>query len=267
MATTICAVDVGNTTTTLGVFRGKRLMGTLRLPHSSNPPTSFYPTAIRRFLTSHALGRGNNARSVIASVVPKLTPVFSEILDDYLGSVPLIVSSVLQFGMRMYYDDPRTLGADRICSSIAAYEKFGGPVLVVDFGTATVYNVVSERGDFLGGAISPGIATAAVSLHRRTAQLPAVVLRFPRRPIGRSTVANIQAGVLFGALDAMEGMVRRLRMLLTKKPVVVATGGYAHLLSRRTHVIDRVEPNLVLEGARIVYERVSIQLTSSKSFS
>jgi type III pantothenate kinase len=172
----------------------------------------------------------------------------------------MIVDSSIDPGIRIHYADPNALGADRLCSAVAGFAKYGGPLIIVDFGTATTYNVIASNGDFLGGVIAPGIGTSALSLHNRAAQLPNVELLLPKNAIGSDTMSSMQSGILLGSIDAMIGMVKRiqeeLRQRETRVAAVVATGGFSEFMEEQTGVIQYVEPALVLDGIRLIYERV-----------
>jgi type III pantothenate kinase len=211
---------------------------------------------MKSFCEEHSIGAKKLDGMVIASVVPVLTEAYTRMSEKYLHIKPLIVSSKLDLGITIHYEDPTTLGADRICTTIAAHKKYGGPAIVVDFGTATTYDVISKQGDFLGGVIAPGVETAAGELFRRTTQLPKVDLQFPANVLGNSTKACIQSGVLFGAVEGTDGLVRRIKRVAGKHAIVIATGGYAKLIAEMSHEIKYVQPSLVLEGARLIYERV-----------
>jgi type III pantothenate kinase len=245
----ILAIDIGNAHTKIGFFRRKTLARSTTLP-SVPPPTM---QSIRRKLVPPRGGELEGA--VISSVVPALTKRYAAAIQEKYGLQPLIVSGKMNVGIAIHYKHPSKLGPDRICAAVAAYKRFGGPVIIVDFGTATTYGVIMKNGEFLGGAISAGIRTSANALARGTAKLPAVSLSFPDHPVGKTTVRNIQSGILFGALDAVEGMVKRLKSIAGRGTTVIATGGFAKLVASRTNIFDAVVPDLVLEGAHLIYER------------
>ena len=194
--------------------------------------------------------------TVISSVVPSLAKKYWSLVEHHLRIKPLIISGALDIGLRIHYRNPRALGADRICSVVAAYHRYGGPLIVVDAGTATTYNVITKDGTFLGGVIAPGIHTASLGLHQRAAQLPSVELHFPKSIIGRTTIENIQSGILYGAVDAMEGMIKRIKVITGKQTKVVLTGGFSHLIKAKSNIAVNVVPSLVLQGAHLIYERV-----------
>ena len=251
----ILAIDIGNTRTTLGLFKGKKLTGTMHFPSASLSTKEFVWKTLNRLFRQLRVSPSVLSGVVISSVVPTSTKMISTVTKQKLHLHPLIVSGRLNTGIRIQYKAPAALGADRICSAVAANTKYGGPVIIIDAGTATTYSVVSKNGTFLGGAITPGMITAAFALHQGTAQLPNIPLRFPRNVIGESTMENIQSGILYGTVDAMEGLVRRIKKLTGKRTKVILTGGFSHLLKTKARFVDKVEPTLVLEGARLIFER------------
>jgi type III pantothenate kinase len=192
----------------------------------------------------------------ISSVVPDLTDVFESLARKYFHVEPVTVTASLDLGIRVLYTDPSVVGADRLCNAIAGFRKYGGPLVVIDFGTATTFDVISASGDYLGGVITLGLESTASELHRRAAKLPKIELRFPSSVIGKETEASMQSGVMFGAVDAVEGTIRRISAELGTTPRVIATGGLAGILAARTKVIEACEPSLVLDGVRMIYERV-----------
>lgn len=247
----VLAVDIGNTHTNLGLFRGKRIASRRRTS------TKECNTAAKAAAAAARLGFAPREVSgvVIASVVPGRTAVWVA-LARRLGTEPVLVSGTARRGISIKYDRPASLGADRICNAVAVHARYGGPSVVVDLGTATTCDVVSSRGGFLGGVIAPGLGAMAEALHASTAQLPRVPLRFPRGVIGTSTVESMQSGIMFGSVGAIEGFVERIRKLLGSDVKVIATGGLARLVSRHTRVFDAVDPDLVLRGAKLIYDRV-----------
>lgn len=253
---TILAIDAGNTQTTFGLFKGKRLAGTMHISTGSLSNREQARKELRQFLQKQRISDKTLSGVVISSVVPACTKDLSFVVKRHLQREPVIVSAALNTGLRIHYKIPATLGADRICGAVAGFHKYGGPVIIIDAGTATTYDVVSKDGRFLGGAIAPGILTAASALHQQTAQLPRVILRFPKSVIGTTTSENIQSGILYGTIDAMEGMVRRMKTITGKRTKVILTGGFSHLLKTKTGVVDAIEPALVLHGARLIFGRV-----------
>jgi type III pantothenate kinase len=257
------AIDIGNTHTVIGIYKKERLITDCRLT------STLQRTKDEIFAQVHSslIEVGTNIKKIngigISSVVPNLTKVYSAMAKKYFRQEPMIVSTELNLGIKILYDNPKSLGTDRICNAIAGYSKYGGPLIIIDFGTATTYDVIATNGDFLGGVIAPGIETSAISLHRRTAKLPRVIgikLYLPKTVIGTNTISSMQTGILCGALDAMTGMVNRIQKELhehqSKKAVVIATGGFSTFVAEQTRIIQHVEPTLVLDGIRLIYERL-----------
>jgi type III pantothenate kinase len=252
----LLAVDVGNTHTVVGVYEGPSLRADWRLASLTHRTHDECWLMIRNFCVEAGIDPHQLTGVGISSVVPDLTDVYEDLARRYVGVEAVSVSAALDLGMPVLYRDPTAVGADRLCNAIAGYQEFGGPLIIIDFGTATTYDVVSARGEYLGGVISLGLESSAVELHRRAAKLPRIELHFPPTIIGTDTIASIQAGVMFGAVDAMEGTVRRIRKELGAEARVIATGGLAAIMARHTDVISVCVPSLVLDGVRLIWERV-----------
>jgi type III pantothenate kinase len=252
----LLAVDIGNTHTGLGVFQHDRLIATHRLPTSRTRNSAETWNAISPFLSGTGISPNTLTGFGISSVVPEATAVFEEIARDPLRSPPVTVSASLALGIKIIYENPASLGADRICNAVAGFHKYGGPLIVIDAGTATTYDVVNEQGDFLGGVIALGFGTQAAELHRRTAQLPEIELRLPPSVIARNTRDAMQAGIVIGGIEAMEGLVRRIRNELGTPAKVIATGGLSQQVASLSPIITACEPYLVLEGVRLIVERL-----------
>jgi len=261
----ILAIDIGNTRTTIGFFRRGKLLSEFQLETSSSRTGDELWIFVQE-CTRH-LGKIPEGIQgiVISSVVPAATTAFRSMSVKYLKFQPLIVRGDLDLGISVGYDDPLTVGADRLCAVVAAFAKYGGPAIVVDFGTATTFDAVTKKGEYLGGAIAPGPGTAARALHDGTAQLPPVDVAFPESVIGTSTPAAIRSGVLFGSLEGADGIIRRMKRIVGKHAVVIATGGYAGIMAELSHEIRYIEPTLVLEGARLIFERVHRPKPARKS--
>ena len=193
----------------------------------------------------------------ISSVVPDLTFGFEHLARKHFGVEPVTITGALDFGVQVHYKDVSAVGADRLCNAVAGFEKYGGPLIIIDFGTATTYDVVATNGDYLGGVITLGLESTAAELHRRAAKLPRIELRFPPSAIGNDTASSMQSGVLFGNIDAVEGMVKRIRAELGSPVRVIATGGLARTIAAHTSVIEAVEPSLVLDGIRLILGRIA----------
>ncbi len=251
----ILAIDIGNTHTVFGVYNKSKLLGDCRVTSFVTRTEDEFGILVKNFCIEMKIPVRKIKHIGISSVVPNLTGVIYRMSIKYFNIEPLIVSSELNLGVKILYDDPTTVGADRICNAIAGFTKYKSALIIVDFGTATTYDVVSEKGDYLGGVIAPGIETSAAELHRRAAKLPRIDLHFPKNVIGKTTDSSMKSGVLYGALDAMEKMIERIKKELPTKPTVVATGGFSELIFSRSKVVDYHEPTLVLEGVRIITEK------------
>ncbi|MCX7683471.1 MAG: type III pantothenate kinase [Anaerolineae bacterium] len=248
------AVDIGNTNITFGLYEGETLGPRWRIRTIHEKMPDEYGILVVQLFRHRGCQPEQVTGAVIASVVPPLTPIFQQVCRDYLGQEALVVGAGVKTGVRICYDNPHEVGADRIVDAAAVRALYGVPACVVDFGTATTFDAVSAEGDYLGGAIAPGIMIAAQALFERTAKLPRIELTRPPSAIGRNTVHSMQSGLLFGYVGLVEGMVARFKAELGPQTRVVATGGLAELVARETRVIDVVDPWLTLHGLRIIYE-------------
>lgn len=250
----LLTVDIGNTNLTLGLYEGEKLGPRWRLATVHDRMPDEYGLQFLGLL-NHA-GHTPDVLSGIcmASVVPPLTGMVVEACCEYLGFDPLVVDTGVKTGVRIRYEDPRAVGADRIADAAAVQRLYGGPACVVDFGTATTFDGISSNGDYLGGAISPGIGISAEALFLRTAKLPRVDLQRPPAAIGRNTIHAMQSGLLFGYVALVEGMVARFRTELGPEMKVIATGGLAEVVARETDVIQVIAPWLTLDGLRIIWD-------------
>jgi len=250
----LLAIDIGNTNITFGLYEGDELgpRWRIRTIHEKTPD-EYGMLMVQLF--DH---RGHKPQEIsgiaIASVVPPLSQAFQEASRSYIGVEPLLIDAGVRTGVRIRYDDPRQVGADRVVDAAAVRALYGVPACVVDFGTGTTFDAVSADGDYLGGAIAPGIGIAAQALFERTAKLPRVELRRPPSAIGRNTPHAMQSGLVFGYVGLVEGMVARFKAELGLETRVVATGGLAEVIAKETSVIDVVDPWLTLHGLRIIYK-------------
>lgn len=250
----LLVIDLGNTILTLGVFDQRQLKYQWRLTTERNRTEDEYGLQLLGLLETYGLKPSGIKGIVLSSVVPPLTEWVLRACQDYLKIDPLMVSADLNLNVKVLYDNPSAVGADRLADAVAIQANYGGPACAIDFGTATTFNAITGSAEYLGGAILPGIATAADALVSRTAKLPPIELKAPPSVIGRNTVHAMQAGLIYGYVALVEGMVERFRKELGKEMKVIATGGHAQKIADHTHVIDKVEPWLTLEGLRLIWE-------------
>jgi type III pantothenate kinase len=250
----LLAIDVGNTNITAGVFAGEKLKASWRLAPDPNRLADEYGVLMVNLLAHEGMGCEQIDAAVIGSVVPDLELVFETVCRRYFDVRPLVVSVGVRTGLRILYDSPPDVGADRVADAVAAIRLYTPPLIVVDLGTATVFDAISKDGDYLGGAIAPGLAIAAEALFQRAARLYRVELARPKSAIGRNTTAAVQSGVIFGYVGLVEGMVGRSKQELGGEAKVVATGGWAQMMAAETPVIDVVDTNLTVTGLRFIYE-------------
>ena len=252
----LLAIDVGNTDTVFGVFDGHRLTATFRLRSDPALPEPEFARLLSGAFAGHQIPLGDIEKTVIASVVPAMAPLLSAFGRSHLSRPPVWIHPDRIPTMPNRCDSPAEVGADRIVNALAAYRKYRTGLIVIDFGTATTFDVVSEEGEFLGGAICPGIGIAAEALIGKTAKLPRVELKVPKAVIGKNTTEAIQSGLMFGYGGLVDGMVKRIGQELGKPPRVIATGGLAPLMEGVSETIDTVAPDLTLEGLRILGEEL-----------
>jgi type III pantothenate kinase len=251
----LLAIDVGNTETVLGVFQGSELASHWRIATRPERTADELALLFGGFLEQEGLSFSRQITGVaLASVVPDQTQALREMVDRYFHFPPVVLEPGVRTGMPILYDNPKEVGADRIANAVAAYDRYGGPAVVVDMGTATTFDVISAGGEYLGGVIAPGIRVSAEALFGATARLSRVELVSPRSVIGKNTVESIQSGLVLGTASMIDGMVERIEKDLGDA-TVIATGGLADLVLERCGSIDRHEPWLTLEGLRLIYER------------
>jgi type III pantothenate kinase len=251
----LLTVDAGNTNTVLGLHEGPALKAHWRLTTRREQTPDEYGILVRNLFAASGVEPRAIEGAAIASVVPPLTPVLVSLARTYLGLEPLVVEPGVRTGMPILYEPPGDVGADRIVNGVAAFAAYGGPVIVVDFGTATTFDVVTKKGEYVGGVICPGIGISADALFQRAARLPRVDVRNPGKVIGRSTVGSIQAGLYFGYAEMVQGIIGRIRGELGEPARVVATGGLAEALAADIPAIEAVDPVLTLTGLRLIWER------------
>lgn len=251
----LLTIDIGNTNITFGVYNGQNeLQYHWRIKTDQGRMADEYGIIMLGLMRHEGLRFDQIQGVAMASVVPPLTRVFVEMVKRFIKQTPLVVDAGVKTGVNILYDSPRDVGADRIVDAVAVYKLYGGPACSVDFGTATTFDAISAKGDYLGGAIAPGIGVAAEALFSRTSKLPQVDLVRPPKAIGANTVHAIQSGLIFGYVSMVEGMVARYRKELGENMRVIGTGGLAETIARETEVIEIVNPWLTLEGLRMVWE-------------
>jgi type III pantothenate kinase len=251
----LLTIDVGNTNTVLGVHEGEELRAHWRLTTRREQTTDEYGILVRSLFLASGIDPAAIGGIALASVVPPLTPGLVALSRQYLGHDPLVVEPGVKTGMPILYEPPGDVGADRIVNGVAAFAAYGGPVVIVDFGTATTFDVVTGKGEYVGGVICPGVGISADALFQRAARLPRVDVRHPGRVIGRSTVGSIQSGLYFGYAAMVEGILARIKAELGEPARVVATGGLAETMAAEMPSIEKVDLVLTLTGLRLIWER------------
>jgi type III pantothenate kinase len=238
----------------MGLYQGTELITHWRIATDHQKMADEYAMLILSLFERSGQDPASVEGVIVSSVVPPLTGIFEKLSGRYFGQTALVVGETIDAGVRILYQNPAEVGADRVVNAVAAYYHYGAPACVVDFGTATTFDALSVEGDYLGGAIAPGIGIAAEALFQRTAKLPRIDLVRPPAVIGKNTVQSMQSGLLFGYVGLVEGMVERFRKELGPEMKVIATGGLAPLIAAETEVIDAVDPWLTLEGLRLIWE-------------
>lgn len=259
----LLAVDIGNTNIAIGVFQGQRLVQQWKIRAEKEKTCDEYGITLLNLLSSSGLEGARIESAIISSVVPPLTPIFQELAKNLFKLQAFVVGPGLKTGMPILYENPLEVGADRVVAAVAAFSKYGGPTIVVDFGTATTFDAVSSKGEYLGGAIAPGIQIAAEALYLKTAKLPRIEIKKPKRAVGRTTVSSMQSGLYFGYIGLISRIIEEMREELGEETKVVSTGGFAAQISHEISSIRFHEPHLVLEGLRIVHERNREKKSSS----
>lgn len=251
----LLAIDVGNTNVVLGVYQGKELLVSWRISTNRYQTADECGVILKNLFYQSGIDESKLDGIIISSVVPPLMLSLHEMGQKYFSIKPMIVGPGIKTGLNILMDNPREVGADRIVNAVAGIELYGGPLIIVDFGTATTFDAISERGDYLGGAIAPGISISMEALFQHAAKLPRVELVKPKKVIGRDTVTSMQAGIIYGFVGQVDGIVRRMAREFSAKPTVVATGGLCSLVAGESETVEIINPLLTLEGLRIIYER------------
>ncbi|MCI9217955.1 type III pantothenate kinase [Lachnospiraceae bacterium 42-17] len=252
----LLVIDIGNTNITLGVFRGEELLGTFRMMTKQPRTSDEYGVMLRELVERQGILGTDIDAAIVASVVPDIMHSFGSAMIKYFGIRPMVVSAGIKTGIRIVTENPKQVGADRIVDAVAAYTIHGGPVIVIDYGTATTYDVVGPDGTFEAAVIAPGIRTSAQAMWGQAAMLPAVEIRKPDSILGRETIASMQAGIVFGQIGQTEYIVEKIRResgYMNAK--VIASGGLGKIIAGETEIIDVYDPQLTLKGLRIIYER------------
>jgi len=251
----LLVMDVGNTNTVLGLYQDETLLASWRLTTNRAQTTDEYALLVAGLFSLRGVDQRQVTDAIVSSVVPPMDSTIRETFQHHYGIDPLFVGPGLKTGMPIQYDSPADVGADRIVNAVAGYARYGGPLIIVDFGTATTFDVVSVRGEYAGGIICPGLGIAAEALFSRTAKLPRVDIRRPARLIATNTVGSIQSGLYYGYLGLVDGLIERLLQELGSDTRVIATGGLAELIGRDSRYISECDPMLTLEGLRLIWQK------------
>lgn len=247
-------VDIGNTNIVIGLFKDDTLSKHWRFSTSKKKTSDEYGIKIMSLLEASKLKKEDFTGAIISSVVPSVTESFSRAIEDYLGFKPLIVGPGIKTGISIKTDNPREVGSDRIVNAVAAYKKYKTALIIVDFGTATTFDYVTEQGEYSGGVIAPGMEISAEALSQKTAKLPRVEINKPKNIIGKNTLEAIQSGLFYGFIAMTNGIIERIKKESGRDPKVVATGGLSKTVAIETNIIDEVDEFLILEGLKIIYE-------------
>ncbi len=249
----LLVIDVGNTNTVVGVFDGEKLVQSWRVRTVANHTVDEYGMLIYSLYKSSKISTRSIRDIIISCVVPPMLNILEPLCEKYFHVKPLIVEPGIKTGMPIHYDNPREVGADRIVNAVAAFEKYKTDLIIVDFGTATTFDYVSVKGEYMGGCIAPGIVISSEALFERASKLPRVEFKKPKTIIAKDTISSMQAGIMFGYAGLVDGIVERIKAEVKSNPKVIATGGLAGVIAPETRCIEIVDENLTLEGLRIIH--------------
>ena len=253
----LIAIDIGNTNTVIGVYDGDRLIHHWRLRTEKDTTEDEFHVLIKNLFSSEGAKIEAITETIISCVVPPMVNIVNGFCTRYLHHEPLWVDSATYTDMPILYDNPKEVGADRIVNAVAAYYKYKTSLIVVDFGTATTFDCISQEGAYLGGAISPGILISSEALFQKASKLPWVeIFAAPERVVGKDTISSMNAGIIYGYAGLVDGIVRRIKKEMTQEPKVIATGGLAELMADVAETIEAVEPHLTLEGLKLIYDKL-----------
>jgi type III pantothenate kinase len=250
----LLAIDVGNTKVAIGVYSGDTMVHNWRISTGRNKTEDEYGMLLMSLLRERGVSLKEIDGAVLACVVPPVTPVLEKTISKYLGVEPLIVGPGVKTGINIKYENPKEVGPDRIAHAVAALKKYGAPLVVIDFGTATTFDAISSKGEYLGGIISPGIQTSLEALFEKAARLPRIELSKPPRAIGKTSAESMQSGMVYGFAGMVDSLVKRLTVEMKAEPYVVATGDFAEMVSQESESIKVVDPFLALDGLRLIHQ-------------
>ncbi len=251
----LLTIDIGNTNIVFGVFENKKLIHHWRIVTQKDKTEDEYGILIENLYRTAKLELNKTRGVIISSVVPPMVRTMEELCQKYFHITPLFVGPGIKTGMAIRYDNPHEVGADRIVNAVAAYDKYKQSVVIVDFGTATTFDYVSPQGEYMGGAIAPGILISSEALFMRASKLPRIELIKPERVIGKNTIASLQSGIVFGYIALVDGMIEKIKQEVKTNPRIIATGGLASLIAEGSKTIEEVDPLLTLTGLRLIYEK------------
>ncbi len=251
----LLVIDVGNTNTVIGIYEQDKLLNHWRIRTVVDHTIDEYGMLILNLYKTSKIGSRSISNIIISCVVPSMLNILEPLCRKYFHVTPLIVGPGIRTGMPIFYDNPREVGADRIVNAVAAHDKYEGDLIVVDFGTATTFDYVTKKGEYMGGCIAPGVVISSEALFRRASKLPPVELTRPRQVIARDTISSMQAGIIFGYAGLVDGIVNRIKKEAGTECTVIATGGLAGVIADETSTVQHVDEMLTLEGLRIIHSR------------